>query len=78
MEKNRYNKELENKNYLALALYDEFTFWQETMAQDNEEYFNIKENEIWETIDRTINDSEFNEEMQNCFNYYLNHYRKGV
>lgn len=39
----RYKEELEKKNYLALALYDEFTFWQESMAQDDEEYCNITE-----------------------------------
>lgn len=73
---NRYKEELEKKNYLALALYDEFTFWQESMAQDDEEYCNITEEEIWETIDKTLDDQQFNEELEDCFNYYLNHNRK--
>lgn len=73
---NRYKEELEKKNYLALALYDAFTFWQESMAQDDEEYCNITEEEIWETIDKTIDDQQFTEEMWDCFNYYLNHNRK--
>lgn len=51
--KNRYEQELKNKNYLAVALYDEFTFWQESMAQNDEEYCNLTEEEIWETTDKT-------------------------
>lgn len=72
----RYEKELKNKNYLAVALYDEFTFWQEGMAQYYQEYCNITEEEIWNTIDKTIHDQQFTEEMCNCFNYYLSHNRK--
>ena len=72
----RYKEELEKKNYLALALYDEFTFWQECMVQDDEEYYDITEEKIWETVDKTIDDQQFNEEIKNCFNYYLNHNRK--
>lgn len=73
---NRYEKELKNKHYLAVALYDEFSFWQESMAQHDQEYFNLSEEEIWETIDKTIDDQQFTEEMWNCFDYYLNHNRK--
>lgn len=72
----RYEQELKNKNYLAVALYDEFTFWQEGMAQYYQEYCNITEEEIWNTIDKTIDDQQFTEEMCNCFDYYLNHNRK--
>lgn len=73
----RYQQALEKKNYLELALYNEFTSWQEGMAQDDEEYFNITQEEIWATIDKTIEDEEFTEEMFNCFGFYLNHNRKG-
>lgn len=73
---NRYEKELKNKNYLAVALYDEFSFWQESMAQHDQEYFNLSEEEIWKTIDKTIDDQQFTEEMWNCFDYYLNHNKK--
>ena len=72
----KYEKELKNENYLAVALYNEFTFWQESMAQHDQEYFNLSEEEIWETIDKTIDDQQFTEEMWNCFDYYLNHNRK--
>ena len=72
----RYEKELKNKNYLAVALYDEFTFWQECMAQSNERFYSLTEEEIWETIDKTIDDQEFTEEMCNCFDYYLSHNKK--
>lgn len=74
--KNRYEEELKNKHYLAVALYDEFSFWQEGMAQHDQEYFNLSEEEIWETIDKTIDDQQFTEEMCNCFDYYLSHNRK--
>lgn len=73
---NRYEEELKNKHYLAVALYDEFSFWQESMAQHDQEYFNLSEEEIWETIDKTIDDQQFTEEMWSCFDYYLNHNRK--
>ena len=73
---NRYEKELKNENYLAVALYDEFSFWQESMAQHDQEYYNLSEEEIWNTIDKTIDDQQFTEEMWNCFDYYLNHNRK--
>lgn len=76
MENNRYEEELKNKHYLAVALYDEFSFWQESMAQHDQEYFNLSEEEIWETIDKTIDDQQFTEEMWNCFDYYLNHNKK--
>ena len=73
---NRYEEELKNKNYLAVALYDEFSFWQESMAQHDQEYFNLSEDEIWETIYKAIDDQQFTEEMWNCFDYYLNHNKK--
>lgn len=72
----RYEQELKNKNYLAVALYDEFSFWQESMAQNDEEYCNLSEEEIWHTIDKTIDDQQFTEAMWNCFDYYLSHNRK--
>lgn len=73
---NRYEQELRRKNYFALGLYDEFTFWQESMAQNDEEYCNLTDEEIWKAIDETIDDQQLTEEMHNCFDYYLIHIRK--
>ena len=71
--KDRYDKELEDKNYLAVALYDEFSSWQEGMMQDDEEYENIPDEVIWKVVDRTIDDSEFTEAIFSCFDYYYHH-----
>lgn len=72
-EKDRYDKELEDKDYLAVALYDEFSSWQEGMMQDDEEYENIPDEVIWEVVTKTEYDSEFTEAMFSCFDYYYHH-----
>lgn len=73
--KNIGNYDIKESNFYK-GLKEEFTFWQEGMAQSDDEYFNITSEEIDETIQRTIDDEEFTQVMHNCFDYYLNHYRK--
>ena len=72
----QYKEALENKDYLSLALYNEFSFWQESMAQDDQSYLDITEDEIWEVIYNTIDDQQLNDEFQSCFDYYLDVVKK--
>ena len=61
---------------LSNYIYEDKMYWQESMAQNDQEYCNLSEEEIWNTIDKTIDDQQFTEEMRNCFDYYLSHNRK--
>ena len=61
----RLDKELKEKNYFKVAMFYEVKDWLENNGES------LKNNEMWEIVDKMDNDQQLSEEIADCIADYF-------